>query len=128
VPGCAGSTASSRAGRGAVAVGSRDRAGRHSGSDPAAEAALAHFARWLGRFAGDMALVYGARGGVYIGGGIPPHIVGSLKTEAFAASFRGKGALESYLAPVPVYVIKAAEAGLKGAAVAVAAANPLKGS
>lgn len=100
----------------------------HSGSDPAAEAALAHFARWLGRFAGDMALVYGARGGVYIGGGIPPHIIGSLKTEAFAASFRGKGALESYLAPVPVYVIKAAEAGLKGAAVAVAAANPLKGS
>jgi glucokinase len=100
----------------------------NSGEDPVAAAALAHFARWLGRFAGDMALVYGARGGVYIGGGIPPHIVGSLKTEAFAASFRGKGALESYLAPVPVYVIKAAEAGLKGAAVAVAAANPLKGS
>lgn len=100
----------------------------HSGEDPVAAATLEHFARWLGRFSGDLALVYGARGGVYIGGGIPPHIVGSLKTEAFATSFRGKGALESYLAPVPVYVIKAAEAGLKGAAVAVAAANPLKGS
>lgn len=98
----------------------------HSGSDPVADAALAHFVRWLGRFCGDMALVFGARGGVYLGGGIPPHIIGSLKAEAFASAFRGKGGLESYLAPIPVYVIKAAEAGLKGAAAAVAAANPLK--
>lgn len=97
----------------------------YSGEDPAAEAALEHFARWLGRFAGDMALVYGARGGVYLGGGIPPHVVASLKAEAFVSAFRGKGRLEPYLAPIPVYVVKAAEAGLKGAAVAVAAANPM---
>ena len=92
-----------------------------------AAATLEHFARWLGRFSGDLALVYGARGGVYIGGGIPPHIAWALKTDAFAAAFREKGTAEAYLAPVPVYVIKAAEAGLKGAAAAVAAANPLKG-
>lgn len=97
----------------------------YSGEDPAAEAALEHFARWLGRFAGDMALVYGARGGVYLGGGIPPHVVASLRAEAFVSAFRGKGRLEPFLAPIPVYVVKAAEAGLKGAAVAVAAANPM---
>ena len=96
-----------------------------SDSDPAAAAAVEYFVRWLGRFAGDMALVYGARGGVYLGGGIPPHIVGALMSEAFASAFRGKGRLELYLAPIPVYVIRAPEAGLKGAAVAVAAANPM---
>lgn len=99
----------------------------HAGSDPAAEAALGHFVRWLGRFAGDMALVHGARGGVYLGGGIPPHIAWALKTGAFATAFHSKGRMEPYLAPIPVYVIRAAEAGLKGAAVAVAAAHPLKG-
>lgn len=97
----------------------------HSGEDPVAAAAVGQFVRWLGRFAGDMALVHGARGGVYLGGGVSPHIAWALKSDDFAASFRGKGRREPYLAPVPVYVIRAAEAGLKGAAAAVAAANPL---
>jgi glucokinase len=38
--------------------------------DPVAREALDRFAVWLGRFAGDAAPFFGARGGVYIGGGI----------------------------------------------------------
>jgi glucokinase len=43
-------------------------------TDPAASAALDLFVRWLGYFEGDVALMYGARGGVYLGGGIAPRI------------------------------------------------------
>ena len=95
-----------------------------SRSDPMAEAAVNHFVGWLGRFAGDMALVYGARGGVYLGGGIAPNILDALDTPAFRSAFASKGRLSAYLEAVPVHVIKAADAGLKGAAIALAAKFP----
>ena len=90
-------------------------------SDPFAEEALGYFVRWLGRFAGDVALVLGARGGIYLGGGIAPKILDALTTGAFRTAFQSKGRLSSYLAPIPVYLIKAADAGLRGAAVALSA-------
>lgn len=95
-----------------------------AGGDAVAEAALDHFVAWLGRFAGDMALVYGARGGVYLGSGIAPNILGALDTPAFRSAFASKGRLFTYLEAVPVHVIKAADAGLKGAAVALATKIP----
>jgi glucokinase len=95
-------------------------------TDPLAGAALRYFVTWLGRFAGDAALFYGARGGVYLGGGIPPKILDALTTGTFRAAFEAKGRVSSYLAPIPIYVIEAADAGLKGAAVALAAAIPRK--
>jgi len=86
--------------------------------DPVALQAVRLFAVWLGRFAGDLALLYGGRGGVYLGGGIAPKIYPFLSDGHFRAAFEAKGALSDYLADVPVYVIKSASAGLVGAALA----------
>ena len=92
----------------------------HAGDDPVAREALDRFAAWLGRFAGDAALFFGARGGVYIGGGIAPRMVDVLSAGRFRSAFEAKGRMTQYLAPVPVYVILAADAALKGAAAALA--------
>ena len=86
--------------------------------------------RWLGRFAGDMALVYGARGGVYLGGGIPARVFDPSEATAFRLAFfhrefQYKGRLSSFLEPIPIFVIKALDAGLRGAAVALSQAEVL---
>jgi glucokinase len=93
-----------------------------AGRDPVAQEALERFATWLGRFAGDAALYFGARGGVYIGGGIAPKLVGALTSGAFRRAFEAKGRMAAYLGPIPVYVILiGSAAALKGAAAALAA-------
>jgi glucokinase len=85
-------------------------------SDDIAVEALGLFVVWLGAFAGDAALLFGARGGVYLGGGIAPKMVSALSTGVFRHAFADKGRMEKYLAPIPVYVILAEHATLKGAA------------
>jgi glucokinase len=90
-----------------------------SGEDEIAAEALDLFVTWLGRFAGDAALLIGARGGVYLGGGIVPNIVGKLSTGTFREAFEDKGRMGAYLAPIPVFVITAEFATLKGAAVSI---------
>jgi glucokinase len=83
-----------------------------------AQETLERFATWLGRFAGDAALFFAARGGVYLGGGIAPRIVNVLSSGPFRRAFEAKGRMASYLVPIPIYVILPGEAGLKGAAAA----------
>lgn len=87
--------------------------------DPFAVEALGYFLKWLGRFAGDMALVYGATGGVYLGGGIAPRILKALEGEAFRSAFTEKGRLTGLLSQVPVNVIMAGDVALRGAAIAL---------
>jgi glucokinase len=89
-----------------------------SGDDEVAVEALDLFISWLGRFAGNTALLVGARGGVYLGGGIAPKILARLSAGEFRRCFEDKGRMATYLAPVPVYVILAEFATLKGAAAA----------
>ncbi|HEX5958226.1 MAG TPA: glucokinase, partial [Hyphomicrobiaceae bacterium] len=92
-----------------------------AGDDAAASEALQRFAIWLGRFAGDAALILGARGGVYIGGGIAPKMINVLSAGAFRQAFEAKGRMSSYLKPIPIYVITiGTKAALKGAAAALA--------
>lgn len=92
-----------------------------SGEDVVAVEALIHFARWLGRFAGDVALLHGATGGVYLGGVIAPNIASVLAGPDFRDAFEGTGTRRQLLSGIPVDVIKtAADAGLRGAALAVA--------
>jgi glucokinase len=91
-----------------------------AGGDPIAQETLERFAIWLGRFAGDAALFLAARGGVYLGGGIAPRIVNLLCAGPFRQAFEAKGRMESYVVPIPVYVILSGDAGLKGAAAALA--------
>jgi glucokinase len=92
----------------------------HAGADPVAEAALGYFVLWLGRFAGDMALAFAAKGGVYLGGGIAPRILDRLTSGPFRAAFDAKGRLSPFVASIPVYVILAGDAGLRGAAAVLA--------
>jgi len=86
------------------------------GEDEIAEEALDVFVQWLGRFAGDIALVMGARGGVYLGGGIAPKLLSRLDQGDFRAAFERKGRMTDFVAPIPIYVILAEFAALKGAA------------
>jgi glucokinase len=90
--------------------------------DPIAVEALDFFVKALGRVAGDTALTLGAQGGVYLGGGIPPKIQDALIGDAFRAAFEQKGRLTPFLKPIPVYIILARDAGLRGTAAALAAA------
>jgi glucokinase len=87
-----------------------------AGGDEIAMEALGLFVAWLGGFVGDAALLFGARGGVYLGGGIAPKMIDALSTGAFLRAFQDKGRMRNYLAPIPVYVILAEHATLKGAA------------
>ncbi len=90
-----------------------------AGEDVVAGEALDHFVRWLGSFAGDMALVLGARGGVYLAGGIAPRIIEALETRGFREAFEDKGRLSGILRANPIHVVLAPDAGLKGAALAL---------
>ncbi len=93
--------------------------------DPDGVAALDLFFRFLGSFAGNLALTHGARGGLYIGGGIVPRLLSELKASRFRACFEAKGRFESYLAGVPAYVIDSAiSPALIGASRALDAQSP----
>lgn len=76
--------------------------------DPACVEALDLFFNFLGSVAGDLALTLGARGGVYVAGGIPPRLIPELERSAFRERFERKGRFRDYLRPVPVFVIQAA--------------------
>jgi len=74
-------------------------------SCPAACAALDLFCAMLGSFAGNVALTYGARGGVYIAGGIAPRVLRHLSNSTFRQRFEQKGRMTSYLEAIPTQVI-----------------------
>jgi glucokinase len=68
-------------------------------------AALRLFCSLLGSVAGNVALTIGARGGVYIGGGIVPRFVDFLEKSDFRERFDGKGKMRPYLERIPAFVI-----------------------
>jgi glucokinase len=70
-----------------------------------ARMALELFCAMLGTVAGNVALTFGARGGVYIAGGIAPRIKDFLARSEFRSRFEGKGRFRSYLQSVPTSVI-----------------------
>lgn len=85
------------------------------GTDARAAETLDLFATYLGRLAGDLALVFMARGGVYLSGGIAQKIVSVLKKGALRAAFENKQPHLDFMRGIPVFVIThplAAVAGL----------------
>lgn len=66
---------------------------------------VALFCAMLGTVAGDLALTLGARGGVYLGGGIVPRLGERFTASAFRERFEAKGRMRSYLAPIPTFVV-----------------------
>jgi glucokinase len=78
--------------------------------------ALDAFCEMLGTVAGNLALTFGAVGGVHIAGGVVPRILQRLQQSGFEDRFLAKGRYRSYLQNVPVYVIVHPEASLVGLA------------
>lgn len=76
--------------------------------DALAKQAIALFCSFLGSVAGNLALTLGARGGVYIGGGIAPRLLSELAQSNFRTRFEGKGRFADYLSGIPCFVIDAA--------------------
>lgn len=82
-----------------------------------ARAALELFCAFLGTVAGNLALTLGARGGLYIGGGIVPKLGAFFDQSAFRERFVAKGRFRAYLESIPVWVIVAEQSpALRGAA------------
>lgn len=70
----------------------------------------------LGRVAGNLALTLGARGGIYIGGGVMGHLRSHLPRSGFRAAFEDKGRFAPYLSRIPAWLIEAEQPALRGAA------------
>jgi glucokinase len=88
-------------------------------SDAACSRTVDSFCELLGSFAGNVALVLGARGGVYIGGGIVPRLGERFFESRFRERFEAKGRFQSYLQAVPTLLITDTLAALSGAALAL---------
>lgn len=73
--------------------------------DPIAAEAVAIFTGLLGSVAGDLALTLGARGGVYLAGGIVPGWGERFDAALFLDRFRAKGRFREYLNTIPVHVV-----------------------
>ena len=76
-----------------------------AGRCPASRAALDTFCAMLGDVAGNFALGFFSRGGVFIAGGIALHIRDYLPRSQFRSRFEAKGRLSEYLKTIPVYLI-----------------------
>ena len=72
---------------------------------PVARAALDLFCAMLGTIAGNVALMFGARGGVFIAGGIAPRLTEFMARSEFRARFEHKGRFRAYLAAIPSSII-----------------------
>lgn len=81
--------------------------------------ALSMFCALLGTVAGDLALTLGARGGIYIGGGVVPRLGEFFAHSAFRPRFEAKGRFQPYLAQIPTSVIRSPHAALLGASAAL---------
>ncbi|WP_149264813.1 glucokinase [Actinomadura sp. K4S16] len=92
--------------------------------DPLNREAVEMFCALLGSLAGNVALTLGARGGVFLGGGILPRIVDVLQGSAFRARFEGKPPVEDYMRAIPTSLIVHPGPALVGAAVRLAQSLP----
>ncbi|AJY44798.1 glucokinase [Martelella endophytica] len=86
------------------------------GSDPQAVETLSLFSTYLGRLAGDMAMIFMARGGVYLAGGISQKILPALKQPEFRAAFEDKAPHTGLMKTIPTYVVTHPLAALAGLA------------
>jgi glucokinase len=84
--------------------------------DPRTRAASFMFCAMLGTIAGNLALTLGARGGIYVSGGIVPRLGSFFAQSEFRSRFEKKGRFHGYLEKIPTFVIVRPLPGLLGAA------------
>jgi glucokinase len=79
--------------------------GAISGTDPIAVEAVEIFCALLGTVAGNLALTAGARGGIFIAGGIVPKMGEFFDHSQFRPRFVAKGRMRTFLEPIATYVV-----------------------
>ena len=86
------------------------------GEDSIALQTLNMFCEGMGSAAGNLALTLGAKGGIYIAGGVVPKFLDFFVNSDFRLKFEDKGRFVNYLKPIPVYLVTRNNLGLIGAA------------
>ena len=84
-------------------------------SDEIARLTLEVFCEVMGSLAGNLALIYGARGGVFIAGGVAPRFKIFMSNSSFRKFFVDKGRFRDYLDGIPTYLVTRSDTGLIGA-------------
>jgi glucokinase len=85
-------------------------------SDPLSVQTMQVFSRVMGAFAGDVVLMFGARGGAFVAGGLVPATLDVFDRAAFRARFEAKGRFRSYMEATPAWIVTHPFAALSGAA------------
>ncbi|MFO1243381.1 MAG: glucokinase [Rickettsiales bacterium] len=85
--------------------------------DAACKETVRIFCGMLGAFASDVAMMLGARSGVYLGGGVTPQMRDLFETSPFRERFEDKGRFTNYVKDIPTYMLLShSQAALHGAA------------
>ena len=87
-----------------------------AGRDAIASETVDVFCGWLGAVLGDLALTYGAQGGIYLAGGVLPQMKDLVMKSTFVERFLDKGVMRPALARTPVKLVEHAQLGVIGAA------------
>src|SRR5690606_40905230 len=70
-------------------------------------AAVETFCVMLGTVAANLALTLGARGGIYLAGGILPKLGDTFLHSGFRRRFEDKGRFSDYLSAIPTWLVTA---------------------
>ena len=84
--------------------------------DAICQRAINTFFDILGAVCGDLALIFMATGGIYIGGGMVPRLLPAFDARRFRSNLEAKGRFVEFLERIPVSLLRHSDAGLKGAA------------
>jgi glucokinase len=87
---------------------------KRSRGAPHCRAAVEMFCGILGSLAGDLALTLGARGGVWVGGGIVPAMGSMFDRSNFRTRFSDKGRMSALLESIPTFVVESPHAAMLG--------------
>jgi glucokinase len=85
-----------------------------AGSDPASVLTAQHFAHWVASFAGDLAQVFLASGGVYLAGSLLESLEPFLASPEVRAAFTRKWPHDALLAKIPMCLITDPQSPLIG--------------
>jgi len=91
-------------------------AAARTGVDREAVEAVEMFCALLGAFAGNLAMIFMAAGGVYLGGGFLSSMFDLLQQSRFAERFLHERSVRAFLERVPVRVMEHGQHGVLGAA------------
>ena len=101
-------------GHGAAAIDTPDVIARARAGDELAQRAVAIMSGWLAAMASDIALMLGARGGIYLSGALLEAMGDLIDRDAFSRRYADKGRLSDYVAKVPVFHFTLAEQMIRG--------------